>query len=546
MKHLTTLLLAVGLGTLGALAQNVTVVLKDGTQHKFNADYLSEIRFRDVMPEPDHVKFSTIGLEAYSDGNVTVTLDDAAGTNKCVVDLYGPKTATFLNKGTYTVDNVNNPFTVDPAYSKVTVGTQARDIASGTVKVDYNDAFVYTINVDLMLNDSTRYMGDFTGELPTYSPVINATMSASKYNENPQIPGNFYVKFNDADWKYDIAVIFTADPSATTLPAGTYNASAAGTPGTFSTERSYFDMYSPNASLKFMEGSKIVVVRNGDDYDMTFTAILSDGRTANLTYKGKITGTPTFEQPAPESVVFDTINVENYGSGNTTITLNSTTDKQIGMALDCYGTPTAAFFEPGEYVIGATSGLRIDTDVTYTHYTYDGENTAITSGKMTVTCDNDIYTMEIDVVLAGGTPFKATYSGKLNAFSRYVEKKASAAQYSSLAAGQKPGEFYVKFNDSNYTFESAFDIFAAASATQLPAGKYVYATTGAPGTFGEKSYVELFRPNSNNKMLEGSTIDVAINSGIYTITMDLKFNDGRICNLTFTGQISGTPTFENN
>ncbi len=35
MKHLSTLLLAVGLSGFCAMAQNVTVVMKDGTSHKF-------------------------------------------------------------------------------------------------------------------------------------------------------------------------------------------------------------------------------------------------------------------------------------------------------------------------------------------------------------------------------------------------------------------------------------------------------------------------------------------------------------------------------
>ena len=45
-------------------------------------------------------------------------------------------------------------------------------------------------------------------------------------------------------------------------------------------------------------------------------------------------------------------------------------------------------------------------------------------------------------------------------------------------------------------------------------------------------------------MKEGSTIEVALNNGVYTISMNLLFEDGRICKLTFNGQISGTPDFE--
>lgn len=49
------MLLAMGLITASASAQNVTVVMKDGTNHTFNADYLSEISFRDVPKGPETV-----------------------------------------------------------------------------------------------------------------------------------------------------------------------------------------------------------------------------------------------------------------------------------------------------------------------------------------------------------------------------------------------------------------------------------------------------------------------------------------------------------
>ena len=35
-------------------------------------------------------------------------------------------------------------------------------------------------------------------------------MSAASYNTNPQPAGDFYVKFNDADWTCEMALVFTA------------------------------------------------------------------------------------------------------------------------------------------------------------------------------------------------------------------------------------------------------------------------------------------------------------------------------------------------
>lgn len=60
MKHFSTMLLALGLAAFSAAGQNVTVIMKDGTSHKFNADYLSELSFKDVQQGPETVEFKSI------------------------------------------------------------------------------------------------------------------------------------------------------------------------------------------------------------------------------------------------------------------------------------------------------------------------------------------------------------------------------------------------------------------------------------------------------------------------------------------------------
>ena len=64
------MLLALGLAAFSAAGQNVTVIMKDGTSHKFNADYLSELSFKDVQQGPETVEFKSILVEPYSNGNV--------------------------------------------------------------------------------------------------------------------------------------------------------------------------------------------------------------------------------------------------------------------------------------------------------------------------------------------------------------------------------------------------------------------------------------------------------------------------------------------
>lgn len=542
MKHFTTLLLATGLTALSSLAQTVTVVTKDGIEHKFNADYLSEIRFRDAAPEPDKINFTKINdLSVWSNGNAAITMTNADETQVCKVEFYGPTDASWFQQGTYQVNTVNSPFTVDPAYSEVTISGTKKKITAGNMTVASNAECVYTINVDFTLDDGSRYLGQYSGSLPSYTQKFSAVLNKADYNVNPQAPDTYYIRFTDPDWKYQIALVFMADRSESSLPAGTYTAVETLATGGISIGKSYFETYSPNGRFNLMAGSKVVVANNGEDYDMTMQLLLSDGRTAEMTFKGKVGGSAAFEQPL---VVFDKIRVEAYSGGNVTLNFTTSKDPQLALALDCYCDANATYLQTGEYVVGGSARPYIDSDPTYTHYTYDGKNTGIKSGKMKVSREGLVYTIEFDLILADDTPYKGSYTGELNAFSPLVEKTLSAAKYVDRRDPNKPGNFYVRFNDADYKCEATFDIFAAASAKTLPAGTYTYATTGAAGTFGSNSVVEMYQPSSTNKMKEGSTIEVALNEGVYTISMNLLFEDGRICKLTFNGQISGTPDFE--
>lgn len=539
MKHLSTLLLAVGLSGFCAMAQNVTVVMKDGTSHKFNADHLSEITFRDVAPETPPVEFKTLTVEPYGGGNVTLSFADEAGTTVAKTDLYGPADATWLHAGTYTYNTANDPFTIDPAYSALTVAGESKTFTDATLVVTEAER-VYSFDLEMTLEDGSKFRGSYSGQLDTYIPWIEGVeLSEASYNENPQPAGDFYVKLNDADWRYSMAFVFTADPAELTLPAGTYTYSEIRMPGTIS-PASYFDTYNPSASLRLAAGSKVVVTRDGDSYDMVMTLNLSDGRTASLHYAGEIKGTPVFIQPEPSD--FDKVFLNIYGSGNTGVEL-SKEDPEVKLTLDCYGSSSAKYFEAGEYVVGATEGFRIDVNPSYSKLEQNGSSLGVTGGKLTVTNEGAVYTLDADVTLSDGSEFKGRYVGELDThFSVEFNKVLSAAKYDD---NERPaGNMYVKFNDADWKTEMALDMFADKSATTLPAGTYTYSTEGTPGTFGPLSYVDLYYPSSNNRMKEGSTVEVALDGETYTITMKLLFEDGRTANMIYNGEIAGEPVFK--
>ncbi len=124
------------------------------------------------------------------------------------------------------------------------------------------------------------------------------TLSAASYNTNPQPQGQFYVKFNDAAWNCEMAVVFCADPAATMLPAGKYVYADTEAPGTIS-PKTYITIYSPYLSLKPAPGTEVDVKLDGTKYTVTMDFIYDNGRSGTMTFSGEISETPTFTE-APQ------------------------------------------------------------------------------------------------------------------------------------------------------------------------------------------------------------------------------------------------------
>lgn len=564
MKHLTTLLLAAGLAGSMATAQNVTVLMKDGTSHKFNADRLSELKFRDVTQEESiSVTFLAPDINVYSGGNVNLAFRDGEGTVECALDLYGPTDASWLNAGTYTFTDSREPFTVDTddRYTYLKVNGEARTITGCTVEVQYGpqvDAAgrlreqgvsvdrTYRISVTLKTDDGLAVYGSYVGELSQYTPWLDMTLNKADYNVNPQLPGQFYVIFTDPDWKCYMSLVFVAEESATTLPAGEYTFSDMTMPGTLSSACN-IDFYNPYSSAKLRPGSKVAVTRDGDNYAMVMDFILDDGREAHFTFDGTIGGTPLFDVPDPEGIQFTTISPEIYGYGNVEMTLG-TEDGKI-LVLDMYGSDGAACLEPGEYTVGASTGFHIDPG--YSGYQYEeGEETlqfSLVSGKVNVAEKDGVYTLTFRIMLDDDSELVGWYEGEIEGYGTITRGAFNKAEYNDATA-RPAGNMYVKFDETvNWMYAAGIDFYADPSATTLPAGTYTYGgQSTAPGTFSWNSYVDIMVGSSsvNNRMAEGSTINVEENGGVYTITMNMKFESGRSAVLTYTGQISGTPLFQ--
>ena len=140
-------MMALALCSLGAAAQSVTVVLNDNTAHKFGADYIKEITFQEATSGDDQT-VSSIGVDAYSGGNVTLTFNLPDGSS-LVCDAYGPKTALYLMPGEYTVASSGSEFWIDnSSYSYYLKDDVKTALASGTMTVA-NEGAQYTITLHM-------------------------------------------------------------------------------------------------------------------------------------------------------------------------------------------------------------------------------------------------------------------------------------------------------------------------------------------------------------------------------------------------------------
>lgn len=551
MKQTKLLMLAMALGASGAMAQSVVVVLNDGTQQKFATDYVKEIYFTEEGGPVEETPLLLSGKDVYGNGNAVLRFSPYTESLNVVLDIYGPTDATYLNPGTYEVAGGNTPFTIgnNIQYSYIEFvenGAGIVGLESGSAVVTMSEDYIYTIHMDFILADGSNFKGVFQGEIPGYDPRLNYTLAAASYNENPQPAGDFYVKFNDADWKCEMAIDFMATPEATLLPAGTYTYSSTGGEMTFSS-RSYLDTYNPNSNNRFTDGT-ITVAEDGGIYTIDMQLKLEDGRDATITYTGEISGTPTFEPgPTPGGDVELTLaETKVYSQGNVTLVFRSDADN-TEVALDMYGPVDAQYLNTGTYTVdpnGTPFTISSNENFTYLRKGDGGEKTGIASGSAEVTMTDDyIYTIIMDFTLADGSTFKGNFTGEIPDYNpgKGIEITLSDAKYNDNP--QPAGNFYVKFNDAAWNCEMAIDFVATADATLLPAGTYTYSAEGGEMTFSSKSYLDLYNPSSSNRFTAG-TITVAEENGVYAIDMDLTLEDGRNARLTYSGAISGTPVFE--
>ncbi|MDE5876805.1 MAG: hypothetical protein K2H47_04835 [Muribaculaceae bacterium] len=529
-KFLATLF-AAGTFVVTAQAQTMTVTDTEGLMTKFNIDYVSEVSFVEISnPDPGTVTFTTASARPYSSGRTDLTFTDSNGA-ELQLFLCGPTTAEYLEAGVYTASPTNSEWTfdTDPNWSWVTLNGNKSAITAGeiTVALDGND---YVISFALTLDGETEFNAVYSGPLAGYSPLLELKATeATQVEINDPESGEFYIRFNDTNWSFEMVTDFFDAADATSLTPGVYEYSDACTPGTYG-PKSSLSVYNPYSTNHY--NGNVTVEKNGSVYSITMDLTLESGRKAIVTYEGEIKFlNPT---PDPSTVTLTAASVYAYSGGRADLTF--TDDNGTELQLYLCGPDTAEYLEPGVYTASPSNDeWTFDTDPDWSWVTLNGNKAAITAGEMTVTLDGNNYVISFALTLDDETEFNATYSGTLPGYSPLLEIALSAATVVEINDPQ-PGEFYIRFNDTNWSVEMITDFFNAADATSLTPGVYEYSEECTPGTYGPRSSLTLYTPYSTNQYTGPVTVEE--NNGVYTITMDLTLENGRKAVVSYEGEIN--------
>lgn len=292
MKHLLPTLLMVAATSCGAYAQSVVIVDNEGLPHKFATDRIQDITFIKVdTPQPGDVTFNQLTASPYSFGEADLVLTAEDGTTLGLA-MFSPSGSTYLADGVYSVADQKLGTDVADTYLVAAGSSDKTAVTDGSVTVSHTEA-IYTLTIDLTLQGGAEFKGKYIGEIPNYGYVITleplSALKSSSINDKKE--GEFYLKGNDSSWHYEMALDIFAAADATTLPAGTYTFAETSAEGTFGPS-SYLDLYSSyfiQSNCRFATGSTITVSYDGDEATVEMHFILTDGRKANATFKGKIT-----------------------------------------------------------------------------------------------------------------------------------------------------------------------------------------------------------------------------------------------------------------
>lgn len=507
----------------------IALDLEDG--RTVNIYFTGDVTYLGSTVDPGKVieaDYTTAEVHCYGLTNFVLTFsgEDAPKVN---LDCYGPE-SPYMLAGAYKVDAAGGEFTIgtSPSYSYVMIDGEQVALTGGEMNVTMGSEGDYNMALDLILANGSSLKGTWRGLLPKYGKIVMLTATTAKQIELADAQDKrTRLRLSDADSNFEATVDFYVD-GVTPLPQGMYPYSATGELGSFGGE-TQVDFYYPSSSSKAKGGDVFVLPGM-----LTVALDLEDGRTANISFEGDVT---YLEKPQDEKTVYSTCTASVYGGGNVTLKFTNTDLGLSPIELDCYGTSTTMYLEPGVYPVASSGALYVDKSGGYSFITVNGSRKYLDAGQMVVTLDEQgVYNIDMDLTFKNyDTPVKATWSGTIYNYGKVMDIEATTASQISI---NDPAEGQMRIGLYANGLEARVDFFLPAGATTIPAGEYLWSDTPAAGNIGNMGKCEFFSQGGYQTNTADAQGGKAIVNEDGSMLINLEMKDGRTVNLSFNGTVT--------
>ncbi len=435
-------------------------------------------------------------------------------------------------------------------------GTEAPAETVSTITVpELEPSTRYTIIVAVSGRDGTvvsakldmTTLEDTAGPEPDPDTPYEMTFSDVVCDNQYADPGEFYIVMKDAKGEHDLKLDFFAAEDAAALPAGTYTIGNGEEPNTLNDGYTFLNIKPVGATsttvVMFKDGT-VEVKKDGQKYVLDINLVAAeDGKIYKSHYEGEIKNMPV----EPSETVDVTMSAASLHpnsepeNGYFLVKMNNEAWTHE-MSLQFYAAAGSGILPDGVYTVSdsktpGTIGMGSCLDIKNKGSNY------FKSGTVTVTKSGGNYKVETSLIGRDDNRlYKVAFEGKIKGMEDEEQKIIELVATSAILfnSDQEKGQFYVKFNDANWSFDMAIDFYAVAGSAALPAGTY----SVEDGSIGSKSYVELYQSSVTARHdLSAGTIEVSKEDNVYAVSMNLTSKiESTLLKITFTGEIKDMPS----
>ncbi|MGE0078357.1 MAG: hypothetical protein AB7S48_10900 [Bacteroidales bacterium] len=540
-----------------------------------------------------------------------INFDSLTGTGDFIyLEMYSTL-STALTSGDYFYAETGETFTFDSAkiyinYNLTTKeGTEIK-IVDGTVTIS-NTGNSYEISLTCKDADGKEISGEYTGALQFYTKTAEEIHNFFSFLDTEYELNKGLIVYNgennDGAYKLDLYLAsssinfdsFTGtgnfiyfeiiSNSRSGIASGNYNYDYSEEVFTFDYATAYidYDIESENGTEIDVENGTVTIVRNGSYYNITIDCENADGEKIT----GEYTGTIQFKENLDEDKNFFVYLDKEYELDQGLLVYSGDTTSPDAYRLDLYlatsgidlqsstGTGSYIHFRTisssstelpsGTYNFDNTRNtFTFDTATIYIDYDIESENgskTAITSGSLTVTLDEDTgYTITIDCEDENGQKIAGRYSGYIH----YIGNTNVKNSFSYLGNEYELSQSFVEYYGENWDGTYQLDLYMASSginyveatgsgnilyfslytsqANSISSGQYIYdywAETKFTFDYGDV-YINYNIDNEEGTKIpiSNGSVTVAIINNIYSITIDCKDESENSITGSYTGEIN--------